>query len=386
MEITRRDKRKENPEGFTIGLALVDLLPVIFFGISMVLIGRWLESITFIIGAVICVIAGLGKVTWKIILVAFRKNIRILGKQLRILMPTGFLFIVLGCILKAGKKDWGKIFGFVLESPLKITFIITIILMAIMFIMAIKGDGNDAKTNWFEEIINSIAQFSFLLGVAYFSFAGNYYPAELEATIAITESVSDITVEKGSNYIAFIPENPEAGFILYPGALVSYEAYAPLMKGCAQKGIIGVVVKMPDNLAFYDSDAASGIKDHFPEIDTWIVGGHSLGGAMLCNYLGEHYSEYDGLVLLGSYSVTDLSQSNLKVLCIYGSEDKVLSKEKYDESKAFYPPDYKEIVIDGGCHANFGNYGIQKGDGIPTIDADAQQKIVIDAVSQLIKP
>lgn len=166
--MTRKEGRKENPENFSLGLALVDLIPVIFFGVATIVIGKWLESIIFIIGAVLCVLAGLGKVLWKIIVVSTGKNVKILSRQLRFLMPTGFLLIIIGCVSGFGKKDWGTLLHCIIQSPMKITFIITVLLMTVMFIMAIKCDGNDAKTNWIEEIINSIAQLSFLIGVIYF--------------------------------------------------------------------------------------------------------------------------------------------------------------------------------------------------------------------------
>ena len=42
------------PEDFTLSLALVDALPVLFFGASMILIGIMFASSLFILGAVLC--------------------------------------------------------------------------------------------------------------------------------------------------------------------------------------------------------------------------------------------------------------------------------------------------------------------------------------------
>ena len=47
-------------------------------------------------------------------------------------------------------------------------------------------------------------------------------------------------------------------------------------------------------------------------IEAWYMGGHSLGGSMAASYLEQHSSEYDGLILLASYSTADLSQTDLR--------------------------------------------------------------------------
>ena len=77
-------------------------------------------------------------------------------------------------------------------------------------------------------------------------------------------------------------------------------------------------------------------------------------------------------MLLGAYSTKDLSQSGVPVLSIYGSNDAVMNKEKYEDCLSNLPPDFTELVIDGGCHAYFGAYGEQRKDGAPTISREEQ--------------
>ena len=84
-----------------------------------------------------------------------------------------------------------------------------------------------------------------------------------------------------------------------------------------------------------------------------------------------------------SYSTADLKGSGLSVLSVYGSEDGVLNLEKYEKYKENLPKDHKELVIDGGCHAFFGCYGAQKGDGTPTLTAKEQIEQTADAVASL---
>ena len=200
----------------------------------------------------------------------------------------------------------------------------------------------------------------------------DYYRAD-EGAIQVFESAENIAVSTAENgNVVFEPAGAKVGFIFYPGGKVEHNAYQQLMAELARQGILCVLVKMPFNLAVLDVDAADGIKESFPHIEEWYMGGHSLGGSMAASYLSDNIDEYEGLVLLGSYSTADISESGLKVLSVYGSEDKVMNREKYDECKKNLPSDFDEVVIDGGCHAYFGTYGAQDGDGIPTVSNEAQ--------------
>jgi pimeloyl-ACP methyl ester carboxylesterase len=142
---------------------------------------------------------------------------------------------------------------------------------------------------------------------------------------------------------------------------------------------------MPFNLAVFDINAADGIQERYPEIDKWYIGGHSLGGSMAGAYLEENHASFKGLVLLGSYTTTDFSRTDLSVLSIYGSEDRVLNKEKYDECRVNLPDDFTEVIIDGGCHAYFGMYGKQDGDGTPKISNEEQINITVDEIERFVK-
>lgn len=218
-------------------------------------------------------------------------------------------------------------------------------------------------------------------------YIGDYYHADEEATESIENPTEGVTVvEKENERIIFQPENPSVGFIFYPGGKVEYESYAPLMEACAEQGILCVLLHMPANLAVMDINAADGIQDEFPDIKEWYIGGHSLGGSMAASYLGSHEKEFAGLILLASYSTEDLSDSGLKVLSVYGSEDRVLNAEKYKENKSNLPAGgLQEFVIEGGCHAYFGNYGAQDGDGMPEITNQEQIAITAEEINTFIQ-
>ena len=213
----------------------------------------------------------------------------------------------------------------------------------------------------------------------------NYYHAEPAAVEALAPAgaVAVQTAENGD--IVFAPEGARVGFIFYPGGKVEHTAYIPLMQALSARGILCVLVEMPFRLAVFDVDAAAGIPEDFPQIEHWYIGGHSLGGSMAASYVAEHVSSFEGLVLLGSYSTADLSESDLSVLSIYGSEDRVLNREKYEQNKQNLPENFRETVIDGGCHAYFGMYGAQEGDGTPSITNREQIELTAEAIISLVE-
>lgn len=215
-------------------------------------------------------------------------------------------------------------------------------------------------------------------------YLGDYYRADKKAVSAFASS-SQITEAVDGNTVVFAPQNPVAGLIFYPGGKVEHTAYAPLMKACADRGILCVLVEMPFNLAVFDVNAADGIKENYPQIQSWYIGGHSLGGSMAAAYLEKNADDFDGLVLLGSYSTADLSQADIEVLSVFGSEDWVLDIEKYAENRVNLPEGYIEKTIPGGCHAYFGTYGPQDGDGTPTISNEEQITITADSIEELVK-
>ena len=89
-------------------------------------------------------------------------------------------------------------------------------------------------------------------------------------------------------------------------------------------------------------------------------------------------------IYLGAYSTADLKGTGLDVLSVFGSEDKVMDREKYDESKSNLPDGFAEIIIEGGCHAYFGMYGAQDGDGEPKITNEEQIYATADAIYGMI--
>lgn len=148
-------------ENFTLGLALFDALPVLFFCGSMLLIASHFKSIFFILGALLCTFAGCGKVLWKILIALKKIDIQALNKQLRFNMPLGFLCMLIGLIINIHQIHISQIFTF----PASIFYLITGIALLFMFLFAFTLDGTKAKSNWIEQITNTIAQASLFIGI-----------------------------------------------------------------------------------------------------------------------------------------------------------------------------------------------------------------------------
>lgn len=230
-------------------------------------------------------------------------------------------------------------------------------------------------------VLISLLTVLLLFMVGFGCYVGDYYHADETAHVALVET-DQISVQENRDGVVFAPDDPSAGLIFYPGGKVEHTAYAPLMRALAEKDILCVLVKMPFNLAVFDVKAADGIQEQFPEIKNWYLGGHSLGGSMAASYVGKHDEDFEGLVLLAAYSTENLSDSGLKVLSLYGSEDGVLNREKYEEYRSNLPEDTVEYVIEGGNHAGFGCYGEQKGDGQARISQGEQIAITVDRIGR----
>ena len=233
-------------------------------------------------------------------------------------------------------------------------------------------------------LVTSIVLVLAILVAACAIYLGDYYRADMDAIEAFAPASTIEMQTLEDNTIVFIPDDAAAGMIFYPGGKVEYTAYIPLMKALASEGVLCALVEMPFNLAVFDVNAADGIQEQYPEIECWYIGGHSLGGSMAASYLADHMDDYDGLVLLGSYATADLSDTDLAVLSVYGSEDKVMNREKYEANKSNLPTGFSEIVIDGGCHAYFGMYGAQDGDGTPSITSGEQIALTAKKILALI--
>lgn len=178
----------------------------------------------------------------------------------------------------------------------------------------------------------------------------------------------------------------KASIIFYQGALVEETTYANLAKNLAQEGFDIYLLKTPLNLPVLSSNKALKViaKNNLSNV---YLAGHSLGGVVAClNAAGSESQAISGLILLASYpsEKTDLSDSDLKVLSITTSNDKVLHWDNYEKAKKRLPDDTEYLSIVGGNHSGFGDYGKQTKDGKATISQTEQENQVISAITNFI--
>lgn len=202
----------------------------------------------------------------------------------------------------------------------------------------------------------------------------NYKAGEMSA-----EALSKENAVISGDRIIFSADSGEAALIFYPGGKVDAEAYAPLMERLSAKGVDCIIAEMPFDLAVLDINAAEDIMADIHGKDIYIAG-HSLGGSMAASFGAKNSGSIKGIILLAAYSAADLKNAELPVLSVYGSKDGVLNMEKYEKYRDNLPENLDENIIKGGCHAYFGDYGEQKGDG----EADISPEEQLDKTAELI--
>lgn len=195
----------------------------------------------------------------------------------------------------------------------------------------------------------------------------------------------DSGVEREDGRLVFRPASPAArGLIYYPGGLVEPEAYARTARGVAEAGYLVVIPKMPLNLAVTGIGRADRIRADFPEIGSWVIGGHSLGGAMAAEYARNHTDALDGLIMFASYGANerDFVEFPIPILTIIGSEDPgAVEQEAFSEAVGDAA---ERVVIEGGNHRQFADYPFQRNDGIATISAAEQQGRIVAATIRFL--
>ena len=217
--------------------------------------------------------------------------------------------------------------------------------------------------------------------LAFGIYVSNYYHAT-DVALDAFEAKDGIRVKSVDGVFCLETSGSTDGLVFYPGGKVQAEAYLPLLRRVAGRGIDCYLVKMPFNLAVFGVDRASGVMVAHPH-ERWFLAGHSLGGAMASRWAAAHSGELDGLVLLAAYPTQKLPEE-LKVLVLYGSEDGVLNRVNLENNLGLLPSNAVVEQLPGGNHAYFGSYGEQNGDGAATITPDEQWDWTADEIGKLV--
>lgn len=213
-------------------------------------------------------------------------------------------------------------------------------------------------------------------------------PAEADALArASADNQVTVTARDGVTWVCPV-DGPAAGtgIVFYPGARVEAPAYVATWAPIVAR--TGVRVAIPDvtlNLAVLDIGRADDVRAAAPDVRRWVVGGHSLGGAMAASYAGRQaWRDLDGLVLWAAYATEGAgltTRDDLPVLSVTGARDGLATPADVAARRGSLPPATVTVGIGGMNHAQFGRYGDQAGDLPPQIDDDAALEVLTEEVS-----
>jgi len=225
-----------------------------------------------------------------------------------------------------------------------------------------------------------------VLGVLIWSITGTY-PASTVAATAL-ESTDRVPVTQDRWIVFESNQETDTGLIFYPGGLVEPTAYAPILHKIAKNGVLVIITPMPLNLAILNTGAANAVIEAYPQISNWILAGHSLGGASAAIFAENNPGTLDAIVFWDSYppDSADLSDNTISAVSIYGTTNDIPNTENFNDKKHLLPSDTRFIAIEGANHAQFGDYGPQKGDVVASISLAEQHEQVAEIMLDFINP
>jgi hypothetical protein len=197
------------------------------------------------------------------------------------------------------------------------------------------------------------------------------------------------------------------GVLLYGGGLVDPRAYSVLAEPLAAEGYTVLIPVFANDVAFgipCGTGRLEFAQEVYPNIDSWILAGHSLGGVAAMSDAWLALEEGDptvaGVVLMaadvqpfvcGSEDVIDFSAIDLPMATLTATEDGILNFTRWNESIAFLSNDTIFVSIEGGNHGQFGDYNdtlrttiLGQMDGEATISPQEQWQMSVDTILEVI--
>jgi hypothetical protein len=238
------------------------------------------------------------------------------------------------------------------------------------------------------KLIKKRNMFSFLKLIAYLIIlvvliiSGPKKYAATKEAMKYIETNEAVTINKINEGYFFDGPGNEKAIIFYPGASVEFSSYSKLLYKFALNGFDSFLISMPLDFALLGVYKPNNILQNY-NYNEWYLSGHSLGGVAACLFASTSKEKISGVITLASYPTKSLP-SNIKYISIYGSEDGVLNMNSLEDAKKYWPNDNYNIVIEGGNHAFFGDYGLQNGDGKALITNDEQQDFVVNKIMEIL--
>lgn len=151
---------------------------------------------------------------------------------------------------------------------------------------------------------------------------------------------------------------PTTGLIFYPGGECAPEGYAEPLRRVAGAGVLVVNVPMPFALAILAPDRAQKVIDAHPEIEHWVIAGHSVGGTAAARFVYRHPDAVDGLLLWDSYAAEgdDLTRIRIPVRQLHRTDAQGKAPDSYLAADHLLPPQTERVKIAGASHLQYGRF------------------------------
>ncbi|ALV47893.1 hypothetical protein MB46_19685 (plasmid) [Arthrobacter alpinus] len=220
-----------------------------------------------------------------------------------------------------------------------------------------------------------------IVAACFIAWANTTYPTNTQR-LSQVRSDTRIVYEELDNVIRLKPAEAQStqGLIFLVGAKVEPQSYAATLSDAAAEGTTVLIVRPPLNLALLQFDSFETLTRYGPGVQTWAVGGHSMGGVKACTYAQD--SRVTKLLLFASYCSSDTlaKRSDLEVLSLQGSQDKVIKRENLENFSSLMPEHSQIITLNGVTHAQFGDYGQQSGDGTADVTTTEAHQLISEQV------
>ena len=152
-------------EGVSVGMAAMDLIPVVLYGTGCYMVGKRLKNPVFTAGAVASTLSGAGKAAWKMIQATTGKNVFWLNTQMHRVMPVGFALMAASPLTDHDNAKTDALLRACVSQPALGFFAAGAMGMGLMGRWAASLDPAKSRSNWIEQTTNVAAQAAFFAGV-----------------------------------------------------------------------------------------------------------------------------------------------------------------------------------------------------------------------------
>jgi pimeloyl-ACP methyl ester carboxylesterase len=209
----------------------------------------------------------------------------------------------------------------------------------------------------------------------------------LPGPVALASLGTDATVRviDKPEWLILEPANrtPVAGVVFYQGASTDVRGYAPTLRRIAAAGYRVVMPRMPMNFAIFAQDKALEVEAAFPDIQRWMLIGHSMGGGAGAGFVHDHPDAVAGFVVWDSFPLesTKLTDWGKPVWHVHRATPDGKPPASFEKRRALFPADGPWVPLPGGIHMNFGDFvgGAYKEDWAATMPQAEQHDRVVQA-------